>query len=277
MTTSCLHVRTAGDPGRTTLCFLHGFLGSSREWASWLERWADDYYLVAFDLPGHGQTPPITAPDAYTVPGAAQAVVAWLRDNGHAPAQVVGYSMGGRVALYLALRDPGVCRRVVIESASPGLLDERMARARQRHDDRWAQRFEQEPLTQALDDWYRQPVFASLHDHPDVYARMHRQRLDNRPAEIARSMRGMSVSRQQALWKDLPELSRDLLVLAGERDTKYRDVATRMAACSGRIRMAIIPTAGHNVHLEAPDAWANAVRSFLVASATEDAEVLTDA
>ncbi len=257
-----LHARQAGDPARPTICFLHGFLGSHREWQPWVDAWSDHYHTVALDLPGHGDTPTCDDPNAYTVPGAARAVTDWLTTHHCTPAYIVGYSLGGRIALTLACQQPLICRRAVIESSSPGLLDARLATARRRHDECWAQRFENEPLDQVLDAWYRQPIFASLHSEPDRYARMKVERQKNRPTEMARVLRGMSVGVQDSLWSDLPRVTCDLLVLAGEADAKYTEIAARMAALSPRIQDAVIPGAGHNTHWEAPDAWAQRVHTF---------------
>lgn len=257
-----LHVKQAGDPALPTICFLHGFLGDHREWAPWLKAWTDRYHTVAVDLPGHGATPVNADPDAYTVSGAARAIKDWLADQHCGPAHLVGYSLGGRVALELACRHPATCRRVVIESSSPGLLDARIAAGRRRHDEGWAHRFESEPLDQVLTAWYQQPLFASLHKSPGVYERMLAERRQNKPQEIARVLRGMSVGAQAPLWDELPQVACDLLVLAGDQDAKYVEIATRMAALTPRIQCAAISGAGHNAHREAPDDWAQCVRAF---------------
>ena len=258
-----LYIRQAGDPAQPTICFLHGFLGSHREWQPWLDAWSDRYHTVGVDLPGHGLTPSHDEEELYTVPGAARALATWLKRSGHAPAHIIGYSLGGRIALALACRYPECCQRVVIESSSPGLLDARIAAERVRHDEQWAQHFENEPLDAVLQDWYQQPLFASLHTQPRAFARMLAQRRDNRPREIARVMRGMGVGAQSPLWDELPRMACDVLVLTGESDRKYCAIATRMAAQSPRIQCATVPRAGHNAHLEAPDEWAQRVRAFL--------------
>lgn len=139
-----------------------------------------------------------------------------------------------------------------MESSSPGLLDPAQAIARLKQDEAWARRFEQEPLTDVLRDWYRQPIFASLHERPETFERMLKRRLQNDPRQMARVMRGFSVGAQRPLWEALSGLSTPLLVLAGRKDRKYREVARRMKLQENRIEVRDIADAGHNVHLEQP-------------------------
>ena len=256
-----LHSQTWGDPEQPALVFLHGFLGDHSDWEELIPHLDDRYYCVAFDLPGHGRSQADMDHAAYTLPGAARL----LRDELPAlkDATVVGYSMGGRLALYLAIHHPEVASRFVMESASPGLLNPQDAAARLKSDQRWADRWRSEPMEAVLADWYRQPVFAGLADQGPVYERMLARRRQNRGARVARSMRGMSVAAQESLWDKLAGLTRDVRVLAGARDRKYRAVAELMAERSDRITVDLIPEAGHNAHLEAPTAFVAALSKFL--------------
>ena len=262
--TSPLHGYTAGSPDQPALLFLHGFLGSHAEWRPLIERLSDAFHCLAVDLPGHGRTPASDDPAAYTLPGAAAAVEEFLDARGVERVHVVGYSMGGRLALYWAVHRPDRCGRVVMESASPGLLESRQAPARRALDERWAARFEAGPLAEVLADWYRQPLFASLHEQPEVWRAMWAQRLRNRPEEVARSLRGMSVAAQASLWGRLASLTVPLLVLAGERDGKYRAIAARMAAAAPRrVETRTVADAGHNAHVEQPSAVADLIRAWI--------------
>jgi len=250
-----------GDPHRPALVLLHGFLGDYSDWQEIVHSLADRYYCVAVDLPGHGASREDYADAAYTLPGAAQLLQAELQTL--AAPTVVGYSMGGRLALYMAIHHPDMADRFVMESASPGLLNPADATLRWQNEQHWAERWRTEPIDTVLEDWYRQPVFAGLADHPSVYERMLARRRLNDGRQMARSMLGMSVATQDPLWGQLPALRRDVLVLAGARDRKYRAVAELMAQHSGRITVDVIPEAGHNTHLEAPTAFVAALSQFL--------------
>jgi pimeloyl-ACP methyl ester carboxylesterase len=130
------------------------------------------------------------------------------------------------------------------------------AYTRQRVDDGWASRFEREPLERVVDAWYRQPLFTSLVSDRALYAKARVARCANRPGELARSMRGMSTGRQTPLWNRLDALTRDVLVVYGEQDRKYRILAEHMERLGSRVTTAMIPGAGHNAHLEQPKAVA---------------------
>lgn len=258
-----LHGVTHGQPDKPAVLFLHGFLGAQDDWSPVIQALSDSFYCMAVDLPGHGRTPTCDDPAFYTLPGAADAVAAYLRDRGVRAATVIGYSMGGRLALYLACHESALCRRVIIESSSPGLLDVQQGQHRVAQDAAWADRLVTEPLPEVLRNWYAQPLFASLRDHPAAYEAMVKRRLRNRPNEVARALRGMSVGAQQPLWDRLETLTQPILVLAGERDLKYRKVAEAMEARNTSIAVRLVPGAGHNAHTESPAAVSSLVRDWL--------------
>jgi 2-succinyl-6-hydroxy-2,4-cyclohexadiene-1-carboxylate synthase len=174
---------------------------------------------------------------------------------------VIGYSMGGRTALHLAYRHPDRCRRLMLESASPGL-----ATAAQRADRRRVDRARAQSIVSDfeafLHDWYRMPLFESLARHHLVET-MVEQRQHNVPAELARSLHGMGTGAQRSLWERLPALRIPTLAVTGALDDKYRRVTRRMAALAPHLRSVIVPGAGHNVHAERPGAFLAHLRRFI--------------
>ncbi len=258
-----LHAVTRGHPDNPPVLFLHGFLGSHREWLPLMESLAERYYCLAVDLPGHGQSADIQDEAAHTFAGAAKAVLEALPIERHQQLRLVGYSMGGRLSLYLAIHHSDRVGQAIIESSSPGLLDVETARAREKQDTRWAHRFRTEPLDEVLADWYRQPIFASLRDQPETFTRMLAERRHNTGEGVARSIQGMSVGRQTPLWDHLAQLAVDVCLLVGELDRKYQLVAEQMRVTSERIQVEMIKGAGHNIHLEQPEAFACCVKAQL--------------
>lgn len=251
-----------GSPAAVDVLFLHGFMGSGADWRGIIDALQPAYRGLAIDLPGHGGAVDLDE-DAYTMAGAARAVIDALDRRGIARCALVGYSMGGRLALYLALRFPTRFRRLVLESASPGLPTEEERAARRAADEARARRLESEDFDDFLDDWYRQPLFASLRNYPDVLAEMTAARRRNDPAELARALRGMGTGRQPSLWERLSGLPVATLAIAGALDAKYVGLARAMAAASPRVRAAVVPEAGHNVHAEQPRRYLALLRSFL--------------
>lgn len=203
-------------------------------------------------------------PDLYTIEGAAQALVRLLDELRISRAVVAGYSMGGRLALYLALRYPERCTGLFLESASPGLESAEDRTSRRASDEQLATRLESEDFEDFLEDWYRQPLFASLARDEELLQRTIATRRRNDPEELARSLRGMGTGSQPSLWGELSGLQAPALAVAGELDEKYAGIARRMAAASPKINFVVVPGAGHNVHVEAPEWCLETLRNFLV-------------
>ncbi len=221
-----------------------------------------NFYCVSVDLPGHGASLGLP-PEGYTMEGAAQSLCVILDELGLGQTAVVGYSMGGRLALYLALRHPGRCSGLFLESASPGLDDPASQKARRQADEEKAARLESGDFEEFLQDWYRQPLFASLARNEELLRRIIESRRRNEPEELARSLRGMGTGSQPSLWGELDELSVPATAVAGELDEKFVGTGRRMESCSPEIRFAEVAGAGHNVHAEAPKAYLNLLRDFL--------------
>jgi 2-succinyl-6-hydroxy-2,4-cyclohexadiene-1-carboxylate synthase len=165
---------------------------------------------------------------------------------------MVGYSMGGRLALYLALRYPERCAGLFLESASPGLENSSKRAARCAADESKAKRLESGDLRAFLRDWYRQPLFASLAQDEDLLRRTVEARRRNDPGELARSLRGMGTGNQPSLWGELEGLGVPALAVAGGLDERYAGISSRMASINPRIASAVVSGAGHTVHTEAP-------------------------
>ena len=237
-------------------------MGSSSDWRHVAATLAPDHLCVAPDLPGHGVSCGLSC-GSYSFEGAARATLGVLDRLGVGRATVVGYSMGGRLALYLALRHPRRCSGLFLESASPGLEDATERAARRRADEEKARRLETDDFETFLRDWYAQPLFASLARRDGLVEETIEARRGNDPAELARALRGMGTGAQPPLWGELPGLAVPTLALAGELDEKFVAVSRRMAAASPNVRAAVVPGAGHNVRAEAPETYLDALRGYL--------------
>src|ERR687894_2918938 len=257
-----LHHVAAGDAGHPVVVFLHGFMGSSADWRRAMTVFEERHRCIAVDLPGHGASLELP-PDRYTMEGAARSVLGTLDATGTPRATMVAYSMGGRLALYLALRHPERCSGLFLESASPGIEDAAERKARREADEERARRLESGDFETFLANWYRQPLFASLSQHQGLVEEMIEARSNNDPGELARSLRGMGTGNQPPLWEELPGLRAPVLAVAGELDEKFVEISRRMAGSSLNVRVAVVPGAGHNVRLEAPEAYLTLLQDLL--------------
>ena len=222
----------------------------------------DRAFCIAADLPGHGTSLKLPS-EKYTIGGATRAVIDTLDRLEIERPVVVGYSMGGRLALYLALRYPGRCAGLFLESASPGIESEEERASRRAADEKKAKRLESGDFDEFLRDWYRQQLFATLAREEGLLRQTMEMRRRNDPVELARSLRVMGTGSQPSLWGELEGLIVPALAVAGGLDEKYAAISSRMASINPRIETAIIPGAGHTVHAETPAAYVSLLGRFV--------------
>lgn len=247
-----LHWLETGSLLKPAVLFLHGFMGRASEWKPVMDSLSSGFRCISVDLPGHGNSVGLSYPRCYTIEGAAEGLHNLLEYLNVKKCFTIGYSMGGRLALFFAYRYPERCSRLVLESASPGLHTHDERAERRRLDEARAKWLENEGMDVFLNDWYKQPVFASLHRQAGLVERLVSTKKHNDPFELARSLRAMGTGKQPSLWERLGDLRVSTLVMAGALDRKYSAIAGRMERLIPTIRTAIIPHAGHNVHVESP-------------------------
>ena len=278
-------------PAGPPLLLVHGFLGEAADWDALRALLGTDVAAACFELPGHGAAPPVTAaacdrsaeaarrrrrlPAGLAEAPMAAAAAGWFPDAARrlelacarlpAPPVLVGYSMGGRLALYTAVRHPGVARALVLLGADPGIAEPAARAERRARDDALARELaaagNEQEFAAWLRRWYAAPLFGRLNRHA-AFETLLRRRLRQRPAALAAALRGLSVSRQPALWNALQALPIPALFIAGAEDARYRAVAGRIAALGPPRQAAVCPGAAHAVHIEQPDAVAGLIRSF---------------
>jgi 2-succinyl-6-hydroxy-2,4-cyclohexadiene-1-carboxylate synthase len=252
----------SGPPDASALLLLHGFMGSRRDWKPVVASLSGSHRCIAVDLPGHGDTGAPTDESLWTPEGCVATLAALLAQRGGGA--VAGYSLGGRLALQLAVEHPKVVTRAVIVSATPGIAGECGRGQRRNQDEGGARKLEQAGLEAFLDEWYRLPLFAALREHPrfpEVLAKRRR----NDPRLLARSLRQMGTGSQRSLWADLPVLHTPLLLLAGERDEKFTDIAFDVAARCPRAEAVVVRARGHALIEEDPEAVVRELSGFLAA------------
>ena len=242
------HVQMWGDG--EPLLLLHGFSGSALNWTPIVQQLQGTYQVIAPDLLGHGQTESSADPVRYQIEYAARDLVALLDALTIPHVHLLGYSMGGRLALFTALNYPARITTLVLESASPGLASPAERTARVRDDETLAARIEREGIAWFAAYWEALPLFATQSEA--VRAALRTIRLANQPHGLANSLRGMGSGAQPSLWERLSELVCPTLLIAGALDTKFATIAERMAVAIPSARVCIVPDAGHTVHQEQP-------------------------
>jgi 2-succinyl-6-hydroxy-2,4-cyclohexadiene-1-carboxylate synthase len=260
-----LNVLTAGDG--PPLLLLHGFTGTARMWSTQVDAWRASHRVIAPDLLGHGGSQAPSDPAAYALERQAHGLAELLELTAAAPATVVGYSMGARLALVLTLEHPGSVACLVLESPSAGIADARDRAARREADEHLASQIERDGTDAFVARWEAMPIFASHADLPaDVEAHQRAERRRHTPVGLAASLRGAGQGAMEPLHERLPLIAAPTLVLAGALDQTGRRRAEVVAGGIPDARFEVIADAGHTPHLEAPDEFIRLTNDFLTSS-----------
>jgi len=234
-----------------SLVLLHGFSGTRHAWDRVLTYLpAERYSPLALDLPGHGEQ--VDAPRPITFAGCVESVLE------RSPERFVlaGYSMGGRIALHVALAAPERVERLVLISATAGIDDPAERALRRDHDRRLADEIAQGTIERFVASWRSQRMFAG--DPPEVDALARADQSRNRPDGIAAALRGIGTGEMQPLWERLGELTMPVAIVVGERDTKFHAPGRRMAELLPHATVTVV-SGGHVLPLENPAAVAEAI------------------
>ena len=236
------------------ILFLHGFLGDPSDWEAVRHAYASVQAVQAYDLRAAEKG----------IDACIFHMVAYMDSVTHAPWDIVGYSMGGRMAWLLAYRYPHRVRRLCILSANPGISDPQARRMRAEQDRVWATLLRTSGMAAFLTRWYAQPLFDSFREHPVFQAVVQRRAFEN--AEIqAQILEGCSPAVQSDLWPWVLASPIPTLYLSGEKDGPYTQIGESLSA-NASIRRAVLPDVGHVLHLEAPEAVAAAMDGFFTAA-----------
>lgn len=243
--------------------YLHGFLGCGDDWSELVNRLGRGFSHLTVDLPGH-RMPAYSLPlEHYSMPGCAELIVSLLDHIRIERCHLVGYSMGGRLALYLLTHYADRFLSAVIESATAGLRTEAERYARLHQEQTWITRLREHPLDEFLNGWYAQPLFYTIDRTSARFEQMMWRRRQHNPEVLALSLQNMGTGAMSSLWELLPDIQAGILFVVGEKDAKYCALAHKMANLCPCAKIAIIANAGHNTHFERPDEYCSVVTQFL--------------
>ncbi|MDR8391112.1 2-succinyl-6-hydroxy-2,4-cyclohexadiene-1-carboxylate synthase [Aliifodinibius sp. S!AR15-10] len=254
------------EPTLPSLLMLHGFMGSGRAFKHLINPLSRFCNPITIDLLGHGQTQDPGEPERYAVEHQLHdlfEIIAGIDGQG---LFLHGYSMGGRLALRFAIQNPDMIKGLILESTNYGIEEKNQRKQRMKLDEERVQAIETD-FEEFLSSWHKLPIFKNGTDHSEELVEHYKTIQQNqRPCAIANSLRGFGTAQMPPVKEKLQQLNMPVLLLAGEADTKYRDILDEMDQLIPKSKHHIIKDAGHRIHLENPAAFVDQVQAFIFSS-----------
>jgi 2-succinyl-6-hydroxy-2,4-cyclohexadiene-1-carboxylate synthase len=238
-------------------------MGCGADWLPLAGDLADQFYCLMPDLPGHGRHLALPLDQPLHFEDIVLSLEHFLNELGLRQVSLVGYSMGGRLALYTAVTLPERVRALTLEGTNPGLAEDQARRQRAGLDDVYAELLLTEGVDRFLERWYNLDLFSSLKERSALLENIKAKRRQNDPRWLAKIISELSPGRQPSLWERLEKLSMPVLFMAGALDPKYTALALELKVRLPQAEVALIPGAGHNTHLEQPELFVRQLRAFL--------------
>jgi 2-succinyl-6-hydroxy-2,4-cyclohexadiene-1-carboxylate synthase len=249
-----------GEP----IVFLHGFTGDVTTWYV-CKKIFPNHQLIFVDLIGHGKTESPLDMTRYRMDEVVQDLREMMGKLQIEQTHLVGYSMGGRVALSFAITYPQCIKTLILESSSPGLKTEAEREERKKADEKLANYILENGMETFVNYWENIPLFQSQKILPSkIKEKIRKQRLQNNPIGLANSLIGMGTGVQPSWWgAPLQRISAPMLLICGELDKKFCQMAKEMERFIPIARTHIVPSAGHAIHVEQPRIFGKIVSEFL--------------
>lgn len=255
-----VEIKGKGKP----LLLLHGFTGDYSTWDDVVNKLSQQYMCIIPDILGHGKSDSPKEFDRYAMEKIVADLQHILNCLDVSKVHLLGYSMGGRLALSFAVLCGNKVETLILESASPGIEAQSEREERKHQDTGLAERILYDGIEAFVEYWGNIPLFATQKNLPDdVKSKIKEQRLRNQPIGLANSLLGMGTGVQTSWWNELPMLNVPVLLLSGEYDQKFCKIARMMDEKLPNSEWKIINEVGHAIHVEDSEMFGKIVSEFL--------------
>ena len=259
-----VHYECWNERGHETIVLLHGFTGSTKTWHEVAALLPTTYRIIAVDLIGHGRTDSPEDLTYYTMEYQVKLLHELFEVLQLTQFHLIGYSMGGRVALSYAVCYPEELVSLILESATPGIKDEQLRVERQQSDYTLARKIVQEGVKAFISFWENIPLFATQKQLPaEKQAKLRNERQNQQAIGLANSLRMMGTGKMPEVWDHVATLPMQTTVITGELDTKFINIANAMQRENKRIHHIIVPSVGHAIHVENSQKFATIVKEAI--------------
>ncbi len=246
------------------LILLHGFTGDASTWTTLVQQWRGKRKLVCIEIIGHGRTDSPDHMERYDILSVASDIKQIIDSFKWDKVDVLGYSMGGRLALSFAMEYPHKVRKLILESSSPGLKTEAERKKRQIQDEKLAQMILEQGVERFVEYWEDVPLFSSQKNLSiEKQQEIRKQRLQNSTVGLVNSLKGMGTGVQPSWWEKLCEFEVDSLLLTGSLDEKFCSIAEEMVSLMIKAEWIKVNESGHAIHVENSEKFGTIVDGFL--------------
>ncbi len=247
------------------LILLHGFTGSSEDWIFLINELDERIYPIAVDLPGHGKNEISKDPKDYNIDFIVDIIDSIIEEFYFPQVVLLGYSMGGRIAESYTIQNMSKVKAMVLESTTPGIKDESERNARYRSDLDLAELIIIEGVEKFVNYWMELPLFESLKNRQvEEYQKIISRKLKNNPIGLSNSLKGFSTGKMENMWNSLIDLHHPILLITGQLDNKYSEIAREMKKQLPNSTHIILENSGHNTHLEKPKEFIKLINNFII-------------
>ncbi len=255
------HIQIRNEYASETLVLLHGFTGSVDTWDIVIDQLPETLKIITVDLIGHGKTEAPQTATRYTMEEQVMDLDSIFEQLSLNTLTLVGYSMGGRVALSYVCKYPSRVKKLILESASPGLKTEDEIISRRKSDEALANKIEQHGIESFVNAWENIPLFESQKKLPkEIQHAIRNERLSQSEKGLANSLRGMGTGVQRSLWNNLDQIKIPVYLITGELDEKFCLIANEMKSLLPNGNHFLIHEVGHAIHVENPQQFATIIK-----------------
>ena len=247
-----------------TLVLLHGFTGSAQGWEQ-IAKQFDQFRVLAIDMVGHGESDAPIKSSEYEMAVQIELIKEVLEELQLEQVYLLGYSMGGRIALSFACAYPNYVKALFLESATAGIEKEDLRKERRASDERLAEKIEREGVESFVQHWENIPLFESHKMLPtSVQNKLRQERLSQRVIGLANSLRGIGTGKMPSVWSQLKNLDMPVYLMAGEKDEKFIQLNRKMQTIIANAVFLVIPCVGHTIHVENPSYFVKIVKDKIL-------------
>jgi len=244
------------------IVFLHGFTGSANDWLFIFNQLPQNYYPIAIDLIGHGDSDSPEDNSHYTCGAIVYQINSIISQLKIERFVIVGYSMGGRAAISYSVKYPQKIIAAILESTTPGIEDISKKKCRVEHDLLLSDKIKKEGIDWFIDFWLKLPIFNSLKNKFDIDI-IKNEKTKNNVTGLSNSLSGFSTGLMNSYWEEIRLLEFPVLLLSGSTDQKFTSINKRMGELFQNAQHKILDGIGHNTHFENPQLFIKFVTEFL--------------